>query len=253
MSNENAETVPAVNLDTPFEGAQWNLALDQVPCNSVVSVFQQNLKENAAGDCSSQPLKLAVCPAIQIATKRVTRCPLAERRRPQTDDISTRSQSKRRTKDECDSVQRSGSTNDNKCVSYTARTGASYSSLPSSVWIQWRQVFRDKGLVRAAQAISDQLCKYCDEQNRYDRRLNRADVCADMPSGIDDCYDATALDAFNAQMKPALQEQFARWPRVYENMPIISVVKRTTASESDDNAGTDEKSCRNQKFDCDCL
>lgn len=256
--DETAQSLNAAQSPEPEVLDCRSSIVDRAPCNSTVSIFpQRELIEEDDCDFSTQPPKIAVCPRISIAPKsstpplRVSRCPLSPPvRRPRTLNDGSR-------------VRRAPTTTSARGTSQTARPVATdvFSAAPSGggVWIKWRQVFRDKGLMRAAHAISDQLCKFCDQQNRYDRRLNRMAVAgAEMPPGSDDCYNAAALDAFNGQIKPVLEGQFARWPRVYEKMPERSLVKRSAGggSESDD-SGSDKEpmsiACRVRVLDCDCF
>lgn len=91
----------------------------------------------------------------------------------------------------------------------------------SKTWLQWKQTMLKNGMWTAAQAISHQLCKHCDQQDRLERRMNRSTVNG--MNMVDDAafYDPRELTAFTNRMAALRKAQFGRWPRVYEKMPEL--------------------------------
>lgn len=90
-------------------------------------------------------------------------------------------------------------------------------------WMQWHQIMATHGMVGAANAISDAFCSQCDKLTRADRRSNRIGLDSELINA--NCYNGHAMDVFSSKMKLVMKEQFGRWPRVYERMPEMRVMK----------------------------
>lgn len=92
-------------------------------------------------------------------------------------------------------------------------------SNPRPDWIKLHLIMKKNGMISAANAISDSICGQCNKQNCEERRINRSYAHLET---IDGCaYNGKAMDTFSDIVKHKMEEQFGRWPRVYEKMPEL--------------------------------
>lgn len=97
---------------------------------------------------------------------------------------------------------------------------------PPPTWLQFAQIFSANGLLSAAAAISNKRCRFCDQQDRYDHRQNRAMLMAVEQRDDSHGYDAGALDEFTSRAHYMQSTQFGQWPPVYERMPELRLVPK---------------------------
>lgn len=94
------------------------------------------------------------------------------------------------------------------------------SNPPKMYWIEWKQILLKKGLVKAANTISKSLCKYCDQMEKIDAVMRKNNFFDVMEPEL---YDGNKLNEFSKRMEIHMTEQFGKWPRVYDQLPVLAM------------------------------
>lgn len=93
-------------------------------------------------------------------------------------------------------------------------------------WIECKNVFIKNGMLKAANSISQTMCKHCDKMSKNKKGHTRNYFFEIMDRN--ECNaDFNKLNAWSEQINAKLKSEYGMWKKVYEKMPItnLSMVK----------------------------